>query len=133
MAVTKTFLKKTRLQSVISLVSVGGGNATISMNELALADETIDFANVPAQVNITHTYFATTDKVDVSRNATVVLSLVGQDNWNFAQETGFVINDQNSDDILVDFGAANGTCIISLHKTAGYQEPDQQSLQPRDR
>ena len=125
MALTKTILKKKRQQAVVHLV--GTGNATISVHELALPDETLDFANVPAVVNITGYYYSIeSGPMVVSRNGNVVLNVYGTDNWEFSQQMGFVLNQDNSSNIVVDFGAANGTAIFVLTKAGGYQEPDTQ-------
>lgn len=133
MATTKSILKKKRQQAVVKFVADNGGSATLSMQELALADETIDFANVAAQVNINHIHFCVDNFAKVIRNGNVILVLSGDNSFNLSQESGFVINDDNGANITVDFGTANGTVILGLTKAGGYREPDQQSLQPRDR
>lgn len=121
---SKTILKKKRQQAVVQIM--GTGNATISMQELALADETIDFANVAANVNISALYYSTDSNVIISRNGNTVIQLYGTDNWEMSQSAGFVFNQDNSSNILVNFGAGNGTAVLVLTKQSGYQEPNQQ-------
>lgn len=133
MAVTKTILKKKQQQAVAKFVSVGGGSATLNIYEIALQNETIDFANTAANVNISHVYFCVDETTTVTRNGNVVLALTGEDNWDFSQETGFVLNDDNTGNITVNFGAGNGTCIVTVTKAGGYAEQNRQILQPWER
>ena len=127
MAITKTILKKVRQQAIISLV--GDGTANIDLNaDLALADETfLGYAN--ANVNINSVVFSTneTTPITVQRGGSNVLILWGNDNWSFAQQFGVVLTQNNTANISVTI-PAGGTLILGLSKTAGYREPDQQSL-----
>lgn len=134
MAVTAKILKKTQQQAVIKFVAgTGGGSGTVTLANLKVDSETIDFANVPAQVNITSAYFATDANVTVSRGGNVVLVLAGQDNWTFSDDYGFTVSEDNGSDITANFGTGTGTCILTLTKAAGFEPVNEQILQPRDR
>lgn len=125
MALAKTIIKKKRQQAVVHLI--GTGSATISMQELALADETLDFANTPAVVNISGMFFSTDGTLTVTRNGNTVATVYGTDNWDFSQQMGFVLNQDNGSNIVANFGAANGTVVFVLTKAGGYQEPNTQT------
>lgn len=120
---SKTILKKKRQQAVVQVM--GTGNATISMQEIALADETFDTANIA--VNISGIYFSCDGNVILSRNGNTVMQLYGTDNWEMSQQSGFVFSQDNKSNILVNFGAGNGTAVVVLTKQAGYLEPNQQT------
>mgnify|MGYP003350344583 FL=1 len=120
---SKTILKKKRQQAVVQVM--GTGNATVSMQELALADETFDTANIV--VNLSAVYFSTDGNVILSRNGNTVVQLYGTDNWEMAQQSGFVFNQDSKSNVLVNFGSNNGTAVLVLTKQAGYIEPDQQT------
>lgn len=126
---TATILKKTRQQAVVK--TTGTGLANISIHDVKYTDQTVDAANV--KLNISHLYFCVTGTTTVTRNGNVVITLTGEDNWNFAQETGFVLNDDNSANVSVNYGANTGTVIVTFTKEAGYIDPEQQSLQPWQR
>lgn len=120
---SKTILKKKRQQAVVQVM--GTGNATISMQELALSDETFDTANIV--VNISGIYYSTDGNVILSRNGNTVLQLYGTDNWEMSQQSGFVFNQDAKSNILVNFGSNNGTAVVIVTKQAGYLEPNQQT------
>lgn len=121
---TLTYLKKKRQQATAHII--GTGNATISMQSLALDDETIDFANVAPRVNISSIYYTTSSNVAITRNGNLILDLYDTDNWELAQASGVVINIDNSSNIVVDFGTGRGTVLLTVTKVSGFQEPDQQ-------
>lgn len=120
---SKTILKKKRQQAAVQVM--GTGSATISMQELALADETFDTANIV--VNISAIYYSTDGNVILSRNGNTVLQLYGTDNWEMAQQSGFVFNQDAKSNVLVNFGSNNGTAVVVFTKQAGYIEPNQQT------
>ena len=120
---SKTILKKKRQQAVVQVM--GTGNATVSMQELALADETFDTANIV--VNLSAVYFSTDGNVILSRNGNTVVQLYGTDNWEMAQQSGFVFNQDAKSNVLVNFGSNNGTAVVVFTKQAGYIEPNQQT------
>ena len=123
MATTQTIVKKKRQQAVV--VINGTGLANVSMQSLGLADETFDTANIV--VNLSAVYFSTDGNVILSRNGNTVVQLYGTDNWEMAQQSGFVFNQDSKSNVLVNFGSNNGTAVLVLTKQAGYIEPDQQT------
>ena len=65
----------------------------------------------------------------INRGGNVILNLAAsqQDKWDFSQAWGFVLDEQSNANINVAF-SANGTVILTLHKTQGYQLPNYQLL-----
>lgn len=127
MAITKTVVKKVRQQAFIKLV--GDGTAVIDSNaDIALADETFEgYSN--CNVNINSIYFtngSTTTPITVNRNSAVVLQLFGNDNWAYAQMSGFILAENNNSNISITIPSPGGTVIIGVSKVKGYREPDQQ-------
>lgn len=126
MPVTKQILKKTPTQVAVKFVGSGGGSNTLSIVDMALADETIDTPNV--YVTITGFQFSVDSLTTVRRNSSNVLVLTdGQDSWYTAQALGVAINDGPSANVDVVFGG-NGTIIMTLSKTAGFAIPNRQLL-----
>lgn len=122
----QAILKKVRQQAVVSCV--GSGTETIDLAELALPDETFDRAN--SKVTIAHIYFNFVAAGSITRGSDTVLSVGAGalDNWNLAQDAGFVLNQSANTNVVVNFGASAGTVYLVLHKSAGYAEPDNQAL-----
>lgn len=127
MAITKTVIKKVRQQAIIKLV--GDGTATIDSNaDIAASDETFEgYANCNVNINsIFFTNGSSTTPITINRNSAVVLQLFGNDNWSFAQMSGFVLTENNSSNISVTIPSPGGTVFIGVSKVKGYREPDQQ-------
>ena len=126
MAITKTILKKVRQQAIVKLV--GDGSSTIDIkNDLKLADETLDSANV--RVNINSIYFNTeTGPITLSRNGANVYVLFGSDNWFFTQATGFSDTQNNTSNVTITIPSSGGTVILGLTKESGFIEPNTQGF-----
>lgn len=133
MATTKRTLKKVRQQAVVKILASAGGSNTISLAELAYPDETFNAAN--ANVTITGIVYASDVQLVVSRGGANVLVLpAGQDDWNFAQMYGYVLDDNSNANILIDFGATgNGSCMVIMSKKTGYTPPNRQELKDYER
>ena len=99
MATTRTILKKVRQQAVVKII--GDGLANITSVDLAVADETVDQANV--QMNITGAMWSTpgSTPIVVSRNNTVILYLNGNDNWSMTQMLGFADTSNTNSNISI--------------------------------
>jgi hypothetical protein len=126
MPVTKTILKKTRQQVVVAMV--GDGTSTVDLDaDCRLADETFrGYAN--CNVNINSIVFSVPDTAPtlVQRNTSNVLVVVGNDNWSFNQQFGYVVSQNNTANISVTIPSFGGTVFLSLTKNSGYSEPNQQ-------
>ena len=120
-------LKKVRQQAVVSVT--GTGSTTIDLLDLKLADETFDRPN--CNVTIAHVWFHFQTAGNIQRGDGTTVLTVGagaMDNWDFAQNGGFVLNQAANSNVQVHLGASAGTVIMSLHKSSGYNPPDNQSL-----
>jgi len=130
MPITKTILKKQRQQAVIELV--GDGTANIDLNaDLTMADETFrGYAN--CNVNITSVVYSVPESSgglsSINRDGSNILLFYSNDNWAFSQQFGYVLSQNNTANISVTIPSPGGTVLLGLSKTAGYEEPDQQSV-----
>lgn len=119
-------LKKVRQQAVVQYV--GSGSTTIDLASLALPDETFDRAN--SKVTLAHVFFHFVSAGTIARagsNTILELGAGATDNWDFSAQGGFVLNQDANANIVINMGASAGTVICTLHKSAGYAEPDNQS------
>jgi|694.fasta_scaffold06021_17 hypothetical protein len=119
-------LKKVRQQAVVQYI--GSGSSTVDLAALALADETFDRAN--SKVTLAHVYFNFVTAGNIQRADGTTILEVGAgalDNWDMSQQGGFVLSQSANTNVIVNMGASAGTVILTLHKSAGYAEPDNQS------
>ena len=123
MAARYVILKKSRQQVVVKVL--GQGQVTVPLSELKLDDET----PILPKAAITFMYWNITPtsgySINITRGGSVIHYLTGGDNWNLSQGTGFVDNEFEDQDIIVDILNDNGTLILCLNKS-GYQEPETQ-------
>jgi hypothetical protein len=135
MAVTKSILQNVRQQSVVKLITDGaGGQANISLAELKLADETF-LGVIASNVNIQTVIYSATDSIVgpivIGRGSNAfslsnVMYLHGSDNFEFTQNSGFHDQTLNQANITVNMPPLSMLYLV-LGKSAGYQEPDQQT------
>lgn len=130
MAVSKYILKNSYRQVAVKFV--GTGQSTLSIYEVANADQTVDAGNV--LLNITDVFHETANACNVVRGGNVIFSTVqGQDIINYAQLFGLSLTENANANVVVNLGSGENTMILQFSKTRGYNETDRQTLQPKDR
>lgn len=115
---TSVVLKKVPQQAVVKIL--GPGTVTVDLADLATATQNFDRPNV--SVNISSIMFTISGTAVVQRNGSNVYKLTdGQDNHQFAQFIGCVLNEGSNANITVNFlGSADGSLVMGLSKVAGY-------------
>ena len=140
MAITKSILQNVRQQSVVKLINDGssaGQSVSVTLRELKLADETF-LGDALSNVNIQTVIFSASDSsanpIVIARGNTLsnafivgnVMYLHGADSFELDQGAGFHDQTLNSSNISVLMPAQSMLYLV-LGKSAGYQEPDQQT------
>jgi hypothetical protein len=116
-ALVQTVLKNTHTEAVVKIT--GTGTATIALASLALADETYTAAQANVTIRKAYVSAPPTQATKVTRNSVDVLQLFGT---TTVYDEGYVVGDQASKDITVTT-AGDGTVILSLRKTGGFDFP----------
>ena len=123
MAVTKTILRNTNLETV---VQVGGtsGSATITLNsDLVASSQALTAGGTPT-VNITG-YMVSgllTSAITVTRNSVNQMTFAPENSGTFDfQGQGFAQTQNNTSDIAVTIGGVEGHVIIKIRKVSGYK------------
>lgn len=139
MAVTKSILKNTRRQAVVKLV--GTGQATVNIYELAyqganaiLDAQTVTPANV--ELTISDIFYDVSAAANVVRNSNVIWAMnPGAGNFSFSKDMGVVLNQDANANVVVNLSStgANSTVLIQFTKGEGYNDPDRQTLESRNR
>lgn len=124
----KHILKKTRRQAAVKVT--GTGSATISVQELAYADQSVDVANLV--LTITDAMFTTTAAGNVTRGGNLILVLPSgsADQFSFSQDYGIALDEKANANVIVNLGGTEGVCILQFTKGAGYNDPNRQNQGP---
>jgi len=115
---SKSIIKLTPMHCAIKLY--GTGSVTVALATDILYPNGREVAQTPT-VNITgiHWSIPGTIAATIKRNSTTHWSLVGAYSLLF---NGLSDKDDNTSDIVVDFGAGTGTIILELLKISGYND-----------
>lgn len=128
---TVKILKKTKTQATIKVV--GNGNVTITAEDIKTPEQTVDTANL--SYPITSVIFNLKNDAKINRNGNAIIEFIAgsYDDWAFSQDYGISLNDDANANVDIVLGAGHNTMIFQVSKEAGFIEPNQQILQPRDR
>ena len=123
----KHILKKTRRQAAVAVT--GTGSVTIDIFELATADQTITTANL--QLMISDIAYDVGNAANIKRDGNLIFAMnAGQNEFNFTDNIGVVLNEKANANVVVNLGAAEGTMIIQFTKGDGYNDPNRQNQGP---
>jgi len=123
----KHILKKTRRQAAV--VVTGTGSVTIDIFELATADQTVTTANL--QLMISDIAYDVGNTANIKRDGNLIFAMnAGQNEFNFTDNIGVVLNEKANANVVVNLGAAEGTMIIQFTKGDGYNDPNRQNQGP---
>ena len=122
MAVTKTILRNTNLETV---VQVGGtsGTATISLNSDCLASsQELDGATQTCNITGYMVSGFLTSAITIARNSVTQMTFAPENSGTFDfQGQGFAQTQNNTSDIAVTVGTGEAYVIIKIRKVSGYK------------
>ena len=135
MATTKYVLKNTRRQAAAKVVSDGIGNNTITYTDIKYADQTIPLNSAGNLFwTISDIVYDVTSHANIIRNGNVVFTMSsGQASVNLSRDLGVVLDEQAHANVTVHTGSGNSSIILVFTKGAGFNDPDRQILEDRDR
>lgn len=138
MTITKSILQNVRQQTVVKLLNDATvGTANVNLVDLKLSDETF-LGESCCNVNIQTVIFSASDSsanpIVIARGANIatalatgnVMFLHGADSFELDQGAGFHDQTLNSSNIAIQMPPQSMLYLV-LGKSAGYQEPDQQT------
>ena len=71
---------------------------------------------------------------NIVRNGNVVFTMsTGQGSVSLSRDLGVVLDEQANANVTIHTGAGNSTVIVQFTKGLGFNDPDRQILQDRDR
>ena len=121
MAVTKTILKNTNLETVIKIAGTAG-SATIDLQTDCVAG-TQALSGGTQTVNIVgFSYLGLANStITVTRNSVNIFTAIGdQPDYIDFEGRGYVDNVENASDIVVTIAGAEAQCYLTLRKVSGY-------------
>lgn len=121
MAVTKTIIKNTNLETIVK-VSGTAGSATIALaTDCLAATQALDGATQTVDIVACQVTGLLTSAITIVRNSTPVLAFAGENSAIFDYEgQGFRENVQNTKDLVVTIAGAEAHIYITLRKIGGY-------------
>lgn len=112
MATTKHIVRKVRNEAKVLVAADGAGSVTITLAELAMADEHV----ASPLVNISGVQGTAEAKITIHRDASPVFAC-GAGAWGQLDLCNLDLN--NETDIVVAF-AGSGSLVLTLNKVSGY-------------
>lgn len=131
-------LKKNRRQAVVKATGSGIFYANLvsllvdvkANSNVLIGTVKQTFNAAAAECTITDLLFTIDGNATITRGGTTILTLTeGQQDFEFSQKHGFVLNEQANANIVINFGSNTGTIILGLTKGPGFEEPDLQLLE----
>ena len=139
-----TILKNTPRQAIVraigngsffcnlsSLLSTVKANSNVQYGSVL---QTLDLPNASATItDIIYSVAGGTPLIQRGNglsNANVFHIAGGDGDLRFSQEYGFVLSESANANIVINFNSAIGTIILGISKSAGFNEPNLQTLEP---
>lgn len=135
MATTKYILKNSRRQAAAKVVSDGVGNVIITYTDIKYADQTIPL-NSSGNLfwPISDIVYDVSNSANILRNGNVVYTMsAGHGAISLSRDLGVVLDEQAHANVTIHTGSGNSTVIVQFTKGAGFNDPDRQILEDRDR
>jgi hypothetical protein len=135
MGISKYILKNTRRQAAVKIVSDGQLNNTITYTDIKYADQTIPL-NTAGNLfwTISDIVYDVASHANIIRNGNVVFTMSsGQASVNLSRDLGVVLDEQAHANVTVHTGTGNSSVILVFTKGSGFNDPDRQILEDRDR
>ncbi len=135
MATTKYILKNSRRQAAAKVVSDGIGNVIITYTDIKYADQTIPLTSSGNLFwPITDIVYDVSNSANILRNGNVVYTMsAGHGAISLSRDLGVVLDEQAHANVTIHTGSGNSTVIVQFTKGAGFNDPDRQILEDRDR
>ena len=135
MGITKYILKNTRRQAAVKIVSDAALNNTITYTDIKYADQSIPLTSAGNLFwTISDIVYDVASHANIIRNGNVVFTMSsGQASVNLSRDLGVVLDEQAHANVTVHTGSGNSSVILVFTKGTGFNDPDRQILEDRDR
>ena len=135
MAIFKYILKNTRRQAAAKVVANDANSAIITYTDIKYADQTIPLTSAGNLIwTISDIVYDVASYANIVRNGNVVFTMsTGQGSVSLSRDLGVVLDEQANANVTIHTGSGNSTVIVQFTKGSGFNDPDRQILQDRDR
>jgi calcineurin-like phosphoesterase len=135
MGIAKYILKNTRRQAAAKVVSDAVNSITITYTDIKYADQTIPLTTAGNLVwTISDIVYDVANYANIVRNGNVVFTMsTGQGTVSLSRDLGIVLDEQANANVTIHTGAGNSSVILQFSKGPGFNDPDRQILEDRDR
>ena len=128
-------LKNTRRQAAVKIVSDGQLSNTITYTDIKYADQTIPL-NTAGNLfwTISDITYDVQTSAQIIRNGNIVFTMsAGQGTISLSRDLGVVLDEQAHANVTIQTGTGNSSVIVQFTKGSGFNDPDRQILEDRDR
>ena len=135
MAIFKYILKNTRRQAAAKVVANDANSAIITYTDIKYADQSIPLTTAGNLFWIISdiTYDVQTS-AQIVRNGNIVFTMsAGQGTISFSRDLGVVLDEQAHANVTIQTGTGNSSVVVQFTKGSGFNDPDRQILEDRDR
>jgi len=135
MAISKYILKKSRRQAAVKIVSTDANTINITYADVKYADQTIPNATAGNLFwPITDILYDVPAPASIVRGGNLVFSMsAGQESLSFTRDLGVALDEQAHANVTINTGAGNSSIIVVFTKGEGFNDPNRQILEDKDR
>jgi len=135
MAIFKYILKNTRRQAAAKVVSNDANSAIITYTDIKYADQSIPLTSAGNLVwTISDITYDVSTSAQIVRNGNIVFTMsAGQGTISLSRDLGVVLDEQAHANVTIQTGTGNSSVIVQFTKGSGFNDPDRQNLEDKDR
>ena len=135
MGISKYILKNTRRQAAVKVVSDAINSITVTYTDVKYGDQTIPLASSGNLFwTISDIVYDVANFANITRNGNVVFTMsAGQGTVSLSRDLGVVLDEQAHANVTIYTGTGNSSVIVQFTKGVGFNDPNRQILEDRDR
>jgi hypothetical protein len=135
MAIFKYILKNTRRQAAAKVVANDANSAIITYTDIKYADQSIPLTSAGNLFwTISDITYDVSTSAQIVRNGNIVFTMsAGQGTISFSRDLGVVLDEQAHANVTIQTGTGNSSVVVQFTKGSGFNDPDRQILEDRDR
>jgi hypothetical protein len=135
MGISKYILKNTRRQAAAKVVANDANSVIITYTDIKYADQSIPLTSAGNLFwTISDITYDVSTSAQIVRNGNIVFTMsAGQGTISFSRDLGVVLDEQAHANVTIQTGTGNSSIVVQFTKGSGFNDPDRQILEDRDR
>ena len=135
MAISKYILKNSRRQAAAKVVANDANSVIITYTDIKYADQSIPLTSAGNLFwTISDITYDVQTSAQIVRNGNIVFTMsAGQGTISFSRDLGVVLDEQAHANVTIQTGTGNSSVVVQFTKGSGFNDPNRQILEDRDR